>query len=272
MVKRCIACGAKLKVFGETPSATIYRCTRCGLGVTSGPARTQTRQYHRDWVYAKREKQFKNIFEKRARIVQGFAARGEVLEVGSSTGILLSLLKQKGWGVYGIEPSQTAATLAKKRGIPTIVSEFEKARMVGKKYDVVIFNHTLEHMRNPLVALRKARSLLKSRGIIFVDAPNFASFSARIAGPSWKYILPDEHLWHFTASSLFNLLNKTGFSPLWWEAHSGIWGYAHPWQEIWESLSGGKKRFFTNVLTLLPTWLITKVGVGTGLSVVARKA
>lgn len=272
MNKKCIACGGNFRLIGESAGVEIYKCVHCGLGVTSDMDGKKFSQYHRDWVYVKREKQFKNIFQKRADAIQHFASVGSALEVGSSTGILLFLLKQKGWEVRGIEPSRTAANLAKKRGIPTVALPFEKATLVGKKYDVVIFNHTLEHMHNPLTVLKKARSLLSRGGILFIDVPNFASLAARVAGVSWKYILPNEHQWHFTPSSLFNLLKRTGFVPVWWEAHSGIWGYAHPWREVQESFIGGKKRFFTNLLTLLPTWVLTKLKAGTGLTIVAQKA
>lgn len=257
-------------MFGQSSDIDIYRCVRCGLGVTSGIAAT-TSAYHRDWVYKEREAQFRNIFQKRVGIIEKFAERGRALEVGSSTGVLLSLLKERGWNVAGVEPSKEAASVAKKRGIPTIVLPFERVRVTGEKYDVVIFNHTLEHMINPLTILKKAGSILKTGGTLFIDVPNFASLAARVAGASWKYILPNEHRWHFTPSALFNLLNKSGFSPVWWEAHSGVWGYANPAREVWESLSGGKMRFFTNMLTLLPAWIITKLGVGTGLTIIAKK-
>lgn len=271
MDKKCIACGGRLSLIGESAGVEIYKCVHCGLGVTSGAGSKKPGQYHRDWVYAKREKQFRNIFQKRADIIQRFGQKGNVLEIGSSTGILSSLLKQQGWDVAGIEPSREAASMANKRGVPTTVLPFERAKLANKKYDVLIFNHTLEHMTNPLTILKKARSILGAGGILFIDVPNFASLAARVAGVSWKYILPNEHLWHFTPSALFNLLNKAGFSPLWWEAHSGVWGYANPWREIWESLITGKKRFFWNMVTFLPTWILTKLKVGTGLTVVARK-
>lgn len=272
MDTKCIACGGNLRLFGQSGGKSIYKCVRCGLGVTSGTSSKMADQYHRDWVYAEREDQFRNIFQKRADIIQRFGRKGNVLEIGSSTGILLSLLKQQGWDVAGIEPSREAASMAKKRGVPTTILPFERAKLTNKKYDVVIFNHTLEHMTNPLTILKKARSILGAGGILFIDVPNFASLSARVSGVSWKYILPNEHLWHFTPSSLFNLLKKCGFAPIYWEADSGIWGYAHPWREVWESLISGKKRFFSNILTLFPTWILTKLKAGTGLTVVAQKA
>lgn len=271
MDKKCIACGGSFRLIGKSAGVEIYKCVYCGLGVTSGAGDKKPGQYHRDWVYAKREKQFRNIFQKRADIVQRFGQKGNVLEIGSSTGILLSLLKQQGWDVAGIEPSREAASMAKKRGVPTTVLPFERAKLTNKKYDVVIFNHTLEHMTNPLTILKKARSMIKAGGILFIDVPNFASLGARVAGVSWKYILPNEHIWHFTPSALFNLLNKADFRVVWWEARSGVWDYASPIQEIWDSFSSLKFRFFNDILTAIPSWLATKAKLGTSLSVIAIK-
>lgn len=270
MINKCIACGKGMRLFGQMSSAKIFKCTSCGLGKTESRLQL-TDQYHRDWIYWEREKQFGNIFQKRVGIIEKFAKKGKALEIGSSTGILLSLLKRDGWDVEGVEPSPQAAAVSEKRKVSTIVSTFEKAKLGRGKYDVVIFNHTLEHMVNPAAVLKKARTVLKPDGVLFLDVPNFASLSARFSGSSWKYILPEEHFWHFTPSSLFNLLNRAGFTVVYWEAHSGIWGYAHPWREVWESFAGGKKRFFLNVLTFLPTWILTKLKAGTGLTVVAQK-
>lgn len=272
-MKKCLACNKKLKFLGKSDGFEIFRCPSCGLGVTAGVfSKAQYSAYHRDPVYIREEEQFKNIFKKRVGIVLRFKKTGKALEVGSSTGVFLSLLKEREWEVLGIEPSMAAADTAQKKGIPTLNTTFKKAELKDSTFDLVVFNHVLEHMEDPIGILKKANRVLKKDGIILIDVPNFASLSARIFGSSWQYILPKEHRWHFTPKSLTALLGKSGFKVIHWETHSGIWGYGNPFKEIWQALTGKKKRFFVDILTAFPALAVTKLGLGTGLTVLAKKA
>lgn len=268
----CIACGGNLRPLGEAENRQVFVCADCGLGITVGVGKhNQYHDYHRDPVYIKATDQFKNIFQKRLDIISKIGGKGRVLEVGSSTGLFLSLMREKGWEVLGIEPSATSSATARKRDIPVLNTTFEMANLSPRSFDVMIFNHVLEHMESPVEVLKKAKKLLRKDGIVFIDVPNFASLTARIRKTGWKYLLPKEHRWHFTPTSLFILLENEGFAPVYWEAHSGIWGYGSPYLELWQSFKGVKKRFISNILTALPTWFLTKFKAGTGLTVVAQK-
>lgn len=270
-MKKCLACNKNLGFLGKNKGFDIFRCSSCGLGATVGVfPKAQYFAYHRDSVYIKEEEQFKNIFKKRVSIILRFIKTGKALEVGSSTGVFLSLLKEKGWEVQGLEPS-LAAGVAEKNGISTLNTTFEKAELKGGTFDLVIFNHVLEHMENPVDILKKANQVLKKDGAILIDVPSFASLSARISGAGWRYILPKEHRWHFTPKSLTALLGKSGFRIIHWETHSGIWGYGNPLKEIWQALTGKKKRFFTDIFTAIPALVVSRLGLGTGLIVLAKK-
>lgn len=270
--KKCISCGKRLMLLGRSEDHKIFQCKWCGFGVTVGDGPSeQYKEYHRDKVYIQAGEQFRNIFAKRVEIISKFGNIGKALEVGSSTGLLLSLLKEKGWEVFGIEPSGQSSSVSRQRGIPTLTTTLELAELPPNSFDLIIFNHVLEHMGDPLKILKKANKVLKKRGLIFVDVPNFASLSARLHGVGWQYILPKEHKWHFTPTSLFVLLEKAGFIPVYWEAHSGIWQYGNPAKELLESFTSGKKRFFWNVITAIPAWVLTQFKAGTGLTVVAQK-
>lgn len=269
--ENCIGCSKKLEFLGKNEEWDIFRCSSCGLGATYGIfPKAQYSAYHRDRVYIKEEKQFKNIFEKRVGIILKFKKEGKALEVGSSTGVFLSLLKERGWEVQGVEPS-VASGAAEKNGIPTLNTTFEKAELKDDTFNLIIFNHVLEHMEDPIQILEKANRVLKKDGIVLIDAPNFASLSARMSGAGWRYILPKEHRWHFTPKSLTALLEKSGFEIIYRETHSGIWGYGNPLKEIWQAFIGRKKRFFTDIFTAIPAFIVTQFRLGTGLTILAKK-
>lgn len=268
---KCVICQGPVKVFLKKEGFLIYRCGGCGLGITEG-LQVKGDSYHRDEVYAGEREQFTNIFKRRTNLIKKYAKNpGKVLEIGSSTGTMLSVFKKEGWKVLGIEVSPKAADFAIKSGIPTVKSTFEKTSLPRESFDVVIINHTLEHLELPEDILEKVYGLLKMGGLILIDVPNFGSFSAGFLKGRWPYLLPQEHRWHFTFDALKQILSRSGFEVLESSMPSGIWDYGNPLLELWQSFRGGKKRFFKDFITAIPSLLLTLLGKGTSLTVLARK-
>lgn len=267
----CSVCGHKLREFLKVEGFKISKCSDCGLGKTYNTL-PQGSAYHRDEVYQKFSRQFINIFQRRVNIVTSFHPNpGKVLEIGSSTGLMLSLFRGKGWQVQGLEISSPAAQSAQKWGIDTLTTPIEKVNLPACSFDVVIINHTLEHLENPPQVLAKIYSLLKDGGLLLVDVPNFGSLGAKIFKSHWFALLPQEHLWHFTFEALSKLLSKNGFHLIQRSSPSGIWDYGSPFREVWQSLNGLKKRFLGNVLLAGPNLLVSLLNQGATLTILARK-
>lgn len=264
----CYICNHKINQIGKIGKQLISKCSNCGFGITK-KLKFQQGHYHRDETYIEEEKLFKNIFQKRVNIISKFKKKGKVLEVGCSTGILLTLLKDKGWEVKGVEISETAANIAKEKEIDVLVKPFQEIN-IEEKFDLIIFNHTLEHLEYPKKVLEKARSMLNKNGLIYIDLPNFGGISAKNLGVWWPMLLPEEHLWHFTQDALSKLLKDLGFKIVYMEKASGVWDYADPLGGILYSLTHFKKRFFIEILTAIPSWIVTKLGIGSDLMVIAR--
>lgn len=267
----CCICQGQIKSLFKVKGYEIYKCSNCGLGITEG-LKIQKTDYHRDQVYLQEGAQFRNIFQRRVNFIEFLHLKtGKVLEIGSSTGLMLSLFKEKGWDVLGVEISKDAAQSAIEKGIPTLMCPVEEIKLPQQSLDVIIMNHTLEHLENPPVVIKKISSLLKVGGILLVDVPNFGGLSARIFRSRWFALLPSEHLWHFTYDSLFHLLNNNGLEIVKRSSPSGIWDYGNPLKEIWMSFVGLKKRFFMNVLTLIPNFVVTSLNQGSTLTILAQK-
>ncbi len=265
----CIVCKNSLKLQGIKQGFNIYRCDNCGMGVTED-LKNEAGNYHRDEAYIGEKELFKNIFLKRVNIILKLSKPGKVLEVGCSTGLLLSLLKSKGWDVLGIEVSKKAAEVAWDRGIEVIVDTFEEAN-ITTKFDLIIFNHTLEHLDDPINVLKKAKSKLSDGGLLYIDLPNFGGLSARVFNLNWPLLLPKEHRWHFTYKSLEILLDDLGFKIIFNNRSSGVWDYNNPFWGIILSFMTLKKRFINEVITSLPSWVISKLNLGSDLMIIAKK-
>lgn len=226
--------------------------------------------YHRDDDYKKYESLFENIFRKRVNLISKFVKKGKMLEIGSATGVMLMLFKSRGWDALGIEPSGSCKE-AEGKGLRVLNVKFEEAKLPKDYFDLVVLNHTLEHMDNPMSVLKRVNTLLKEGGIVFIDVPNAGGLGAKILGKHWPYLLPNEHKHQFTKKELNNLLDKSGFKVVHWESRSGIFEYANPLLELWQGLSGLKKRFFTDTLTFPYALIATLLNVGDSLSIVGEK-
>jgi 2-polyprenyl-3-methyl-5-hydroxy-6-metoxy-1,4-benzoquinol methylase len=249
----------------------LLKCQSCKLVKTLRKTPISYKDYHSISDCKKLEEFRRNIFTKRFNIISRyFKEPGRVLDIGAAAGIMLEIFKQNGWKVRGVEPSQGAIS-ARHKGIKVIQKPFESTNFPKRYFDVVILNHTLEHMENPLAALVKVRKVLKKKGLVFIDVPNFGGLSASILGKRWWYLAPEEHNYHFTPDTLKKLIVKSGFKVIYSKTHSGIFDYAYPVKELWESFVGFKKRFFYNILGLPGALFTTAINRGTSLIMIGEK-
>ncbi|MFC1625520.1 class I SAM-dependent methyltransferase [Patescibacteria group bacterium] len=228
--------------------------------------------YHRDKDYLASESQFRNIFKKRFNLIKKYQI-GEtkrVLDIGCSNGVFLDLFKEDGWETWGVEPSDTA-NAAKYKGHKVFKGVFEKAKLPTNFFDLVIMNHTLEHMDNPTEVLNKINKILKSKGHLFVDVPNAGGLGARLLGKHWPYLLSDEHKWQFTRGSLERLIKGSNIKVIHFESRSGLFEYANPILELWQSLIGFKKRFVTDLFLFPWSLLVTLFDNGDSMSIIGVK-
>src|SRR5579859_1770467 len=144
-----------------------------------------------------------------------------VLDVGCDTGYLGRALIAHGCSVSGVEMNEAAAAEAARYLDRVLVADLEKADLVEEfgaaSFDVVVFGDVLEHLRDPLPALRQARPLLRPGGYIVISTPNIAHGDVRLALLAGRFnyskvgILDDTHLRFFTRDSLVQFLHDGGF-------------------------------------------------------------
>lgn len=229
------------------------------------------KKYHRDKTYLENESHFRNIFKKRYDIAKRFVTKpGKVLDIGTSTGVMLDIFKGSGWETWGVEPSESSE-IASQKGHKIKKAFFEKVTLPKGYFDLVIANHTLEHMDDPGLVLKKIYSLLKKGGIIYIDVPNAGGFGSRILGKSWPYRLPLEHKSQFTRGTLSKAFKLAGFKVIHFESRSGLFEFANPVLELWQSLTSLKKRFFMNIFTFPYSLIVTIFNSGDSMSLLGRK-
>jgi 2-polyprenyl-3-methyl-5-hydroxy-6-metoxy-1,4-benzoquinol methylase len=119
----------------------------------------------------------------------------------------MSVAKEMDWEVEGLEPNPKAANLARKQGF-TIHEGFfteEQIRKLPGGYQCVVMSDVIEHISDPMEALRLAGELLGPGGFLLLSTPNLESFWCK------KFQLkPMEHLFLFSPESLRRLLGRLG--------------------------------------------------------------
>lgn len=272
MKKSCTICKNKGKYLFSTLNKEILYCESCSLAWTANFSEPNYKHYHRDQTSYQDDKLFENIFQKTFNLALKYkSSPGKILEIGSSTGLLLSIFKNAGWHTTGIEPSREASKISKSKGIHTVNSNFEAYKGKSNYFDLIIANHTLEHLKNPFFVLKKINHLLKDDGVSIISVPNFDSINSKLFRKKWPLLLPNEHRWYFTPQSLTLLSNKSSFRIIKSFTNSGLLGLYHPIQDLYLALVSKKKRFFTNLANLPLDLFSTLLGKGQNLTIVLKK-
>jgi SAM-dependent methyltransferase len=154
---------------------------------------------------------------------------GAILDVGCATGCTnypygengsLKQLKRKGWQVSGLELNESAAQIARGHGIQIYTGRLRDITQSGTRYDVIRFNHVLEHSVSPTDDLMIAADLLKNDGRLVVSGPNIDSAAFSLFGKYWSGLDLPRHYYHFSPATLRRFCEKAGFS-IHEECHDG---------------------------------------------------
>jgi SAM-dependent methyltransferase len=134
---------------------------------------------------------------------------GRILDIGCGPGFLLSALNRK-WDKFGCEISPIAAEVAKKHATVEN-SDFKKTCYPDKFFDVIVMHHVIEHLKDPLWAIRKVYRLLKGQGTLLIATPDFDSGCARLFGENYRLLHDPTHINLFSNDSMRRFLRDHGF-------------------------------------------------------------
>jgi 2-polyprenyl-3-methyl-5-hydroxy-6-metoxy-1,4-benzoquinol methylase len=69
----------------------------------------------------------------------------------------------------------------------------------------------LEHLHQPLAALRQCHALLGNGGLLLLKTVNHGGLNRRVMGANWSGYRPPDHLVYFDPASLTRALETAGF-------------------------------------------------------------
>lgn len=131
-------------------------------------------------------------FDNQANIVNKhlLLSNAKVLDIGCGGGLFLSLLKQEGAEVIGIELSDSRAQYAKsKHGLEIHKRPIENGfwqKGYADHFDAVTLWDVIEHVNYPWQTLQSVANVLKQGGLLLVDTPCRDSFYHRFGEITYR--------------------------------------------------------------------------------------
>lgn len=164
-----------------------------------------------------------------------------MLEVGCGNGGNMSRFLAQGFSVIGVEPDQKAREAAKESDLIVYEGTAEElpCTILGRKFDVILMSHVLEHCIDINSAIGNAKGLLKYGGCFIVETPNSESLGFKKQRAAWPWSDIPRHLNFFTPSSLRAILLKHGFSVVAVKHRGFCRQFSNSWldteKEIWRA-------------------------------------
>jgi SAM-dependent methyltransferase len=141
------------------------------------------------------------------------AGRPRLLDVGCGFGRFVALMQERGWAAEGVDPSSSAVRIGAQRGRPIRLGSLEGMATDGAPYHAVTMFYVLEHVADPMAALRKVAALLVPGGTLVLRVPHTTPIVRLLApfGLGRTLYDPPFHLYDFSPQVLRAMLRRAGF-------------------------------------------------------------
>jgi SAM-dependent methyltransferase len=153
-----------------------------------------------------------------------------IIDVGCGSGAGFLYLKEALSNVnyYGVEASEDSILSLNDMGVKVVDSDIEGAWTERYKdsFDLLIMRHVLEHVLNPVDALKKISKTLSSNGVAYIAVPDMMHPRVELRDYDnwWEYYFRSVHPYYYSKETLFFLLNKCGLNVLnFGEENEEIW-------------------------------------------------
>jgi len=134
-----------------------------------------------------------------------------VLEVGSSTGFMLSAIAPHVASVSGVEPNRLYADYARGRSIKVFG---DLAEAGDKSYDLILAYYVLEHLRDPVDYLKRLCRMLNPNGTLALEVPNVDDALVKLYQIESfdRFYWQKAHYYYYSHETLEMVLKRAGFN------------------------------------------------------------
>lgn len=203
----------------DTGEFDIFECKNCQLQfVAQILTPEEIEEYYckikklNDHIYLDENVKYLNYYynELKKRIERNLASKGNILDIGCSSGYFLDVMD--GWNRYGVEISTQYASVAKEKyGDNIFVGSVDDYEIKENFFDVITIQDALDHMIDPAYVVQKCYKMLKVGGVLIIKVHNTDCLYAKITGRNFYAFIPPEHLFYFNQKSIKHLMENSGF-------------------------------------------------------------
>lgn len=269
----CLLCNANeyIKIAVEWGRLGIVRCRACGLIYVNPRLKEPEKKY-----WGSKEAYLKEaalIFEGKQkshrdasylsdlRKIERKKPTGNFLDIGTNMGLFLRNAKNRGWKLFGIEPSPTLSEIAREKfGLNIFTGFLHENKFADIFFDVVTIIDVFEHITRPQEMLKDVHRIIKQDGLLFIKVPH-ANFNllkySLYKRALHKFTFPQdifrdifdspEHVAHYTKETITKMLLENGFrvskveigqpiqTPTWRALVGDFYEYPTPWCVDWRN-------------------------------------
>ncbi len=204
--------------FPET-SSFIAKCTNCGLLYMDTEATQE--DFLNYYKYGAVAPKYYDMFGKEdtddyyqhlCKSVEPYIdKKSSILDIAGAWGEFASYMKALGYeDITDLDPAEKCISYAREHGVKTLMTDSTDMRDIREKsFDMVILNHSLEHIINVESTMQNIDRVLKDKGYLFIEVPDVEGYADEEAAPF--NFLTYEHVLHMSMNDMDNLARIYGY-------------------------------------------------------------
>jgi len=153
----------------------LNQCGACGhryLVLLESALKDLESIYVEGYAGFREDPHFREVMQREVsdRFVPRIPPPARILDVGCGNGVFLQIAQSAGYEVEGIDISEAAATICRKKGISARAGDFLTLDW-DEPFDLITMWDVIEHLPNPRVFFQHTRKLLKPDGYFVFKTP-----------------------------------------------------------------------------------------------------
>lgn len=201
--------------FPETPSF-IAACKKCGLLYMDTKA--SQKDFLSYYMYGAAAPKYYDMFgqedtddyyEHLHELMRPYInTDSKILDIAGAWGEFAGYMSASGYrDVTVLDPNETCISNAKKLGVKTLLTDStDMGEAADDSFDMVILNHSLEHILDVDSTMKNISRVLKDEGYLFIEVPDAEGYAGEAASPF--NFLTYEHVLHMSMNDMENLAGE----------------------------------------------------------------
>ena len=139
-----------------------------------------------------------------------------LVDVGCAHGFTLAEAREQGWAPHGVELNDVARAATAAAGFPA-AAMLAGLGLAPGSVQAITFFQVLEHLPDPVGALREASALLAPGGRLLIETWDRHSLIARAMKARWQQATPPSVLWLFDEADVRRMCAAAGLELQRWQ-------------------------------------------------------